>query len=262
MDFDRSKGIGGSDAYKIMRGEWHELWLEKTGQKEPEDLTWVLPVQLGTLTEKLNIKFFTHETKLKVTHSDIISRGTFMFAHVDGIVPEKKAILECKHTNSNNTMENVINTYMPQVQHYLYVTGKRYCYLSVIFGNNRYEWCTIQENKEYQKKLIETEEIFWTYVTDKKEPEKLESNKLIQKTHDILVNDMRSIDFEAEGHNEFLANVPMWHETKISHDQHKSVGKLLKSFVPDDCRLAIGAGVKIQRSKAGHLSIKEAKGAK
>ena len=35
---DRRKSLGGSDANRIMRGDWHTLWLEKTGSKEPEDL--------------------------------------------------------------------------------------------------------------------------------------------------------------------------------------------------------------------------------
>ena len=30
--------IGGSDAVKIMSGDWHPLWLEKTGQSQPADL--------------------------------------------------------------------------------------------------------------------------------------------------------------------------------------------------------------------------------
>ena len=27
---DRTKSIGGSDANRIMRGDWHTVWLEKT----------------------------------------------------------------------------------------------------------------------------------------------------------------------------------------------------------------------------------------
>ena len=29
--------IGGSDARRIMEGDWHALWLEKTGQQQPAD---------------------------------------------------------------------------------------------------------------------------------------------------------------------------------------------------------------------------------
>ena len=36
---DRLGFIGGSDARRIMAGDWHTLWLEKTGQQEPADLS-------------------------------------------------------------------------------------------------------------------------------------------------------------------------------------------------------------------------------
>ena len=63
---ERPKTIGGSDAIRIMEGDWHSLWLEKTGRAEPADLTWVLPVQLGILTEELNKKWFVQETGLSL----------------------------------------------------------------------------------------------------------------------------------------------------------------------------------------------------
>ena len=57
---ERPKTIGGSDAVRIMEGDWHTLWKEKTGRQEPEDLSWVLPVQIGILTEKKNKEWFEH----------------------------------------------------------------------------------------------------------------------------------------------------------------------------------------------------------
>ena len=52
---DRTKGIGGSDAKKIVDGSWHDLWLEKTGRKEQDDLSEILAVQIGIATETLNL---------------------------------------------------------------------------------------------------------------------------------------------------------------------------------------------------------------
>ena len=36
--FDRKQGIGGSDATRLYNGDWHDLYLEKIGEKEPDDL--------------------------------------------------------------------------------------------------------------------------------------------------------------------------------------------------------------------------------
>ena len=48
---ERRKGLGGSDAAKIVAGDWHALWLDKTGRVEPEDLSAVWPVQLGVASQ-------------------------------------------------------------------------------------------------------------------------------------------------------------------------------------------------------------------
>ena len=48
---DRQGFIGGTDAIRIMNGQWVDLYLEKIGETKPEDLSGVLPVQLGIWTE-------------------------------------------------------------------------------------------------------------------------------------------------------------------------------------------------------------------
>jgi predicted phage-related endonuclease len=54
---DRRAFIGGSDARIIMGSDADQLlqlWQEKRGEVEPEDLSGNLIVQLGTVTERLN----------------------------------------------------------------------------------------------------------------------------------------------------------------------------------------------------------------
>jgi len=54
---DRRQFIGGSDARIIMGKDekaLHRLWREKRGEAEPPDLSNVLIVQLGLVTEDLN----------------------------------------------------------------------------------------------------------------------------------------------------------------------------------------------------------------
>jgi len=133
-------------------------------------------------------------------------------------------------------------------------------YLSVIFGNMRYEWCEITYDNDYIKMLYEMEDTFWKHhIIKDKEPENIKAEKLINNyTDNIKVNDMIRIDMEKN--NEFVANAHTWRETKIPYDQHRAVGKVLKELIPSNCRLAEGGGIKISRTKAGHLTIKENKG--
>ena len=46
---DRTTFIGGSDAVRLVNGDWENLYLEKIGEKEPDDLSDNLQVQIGTI---------------------------------------------------------------------------------------------------------------------------------------------------------------------------------------------------------------------
>ena len=113
VKFDRSKGIGGSDATRLYEGDWYQLWSEKVGETLPADLSDVLPVQLGIHTEPFNILWFEKKTGRKPFASQQIffhPKYDYIYAHVDGLIsPNKKdpddmkygvSILECKHTNA------------------------------------------------------------------------------------------------------------------------------------------------------------------
>ena len=61
MTKDRRLFIGGSDARIIMgddEGPLLRLWREKRGEVEPEDLSGVLLVQLGSVTEQSNRRYY------------------------------------------------------------------------------------------------------------------------------------------------------------------------------------------------------------
>jgi predicted phage-related endonuclease len=62
---DRRSFIGGSDARIIMGDDGAtlvRLWREKRGEVEPEDLSDNLIVQLGTVTEDLNRRWYERNT--------------------------------------------------------------------------------------------------------------------------------------------------------------------------------------------------------
>ena len=173
-EFDRKQGIGGSDATKLYNGEWHTLWLEKTGDAEPVDLSDVLTVQMGVHTEPFNIAWFEKQTGLKVTgeqetffHKDY----PHMYAHVDGLIlGDDKALLECKHTNAFTNSKKQADKYKAQIQHYLMVTGYPKLYFSAFYGNMKWEALEITADAEFQEQLLNAEVLFWHFVQTKKEP--------------------------------------------------------------------------------------------
>src|SRR5262249_14490223 len=99
---DRRSFIGGSDARIIMGGNEAaliQLWREKRGEVEPEDLSGNLVVQLGATTEALNRSWYERNTSRRITdvqrrvkHSAI----PWMVATLDGIVEGTGAVFEAK----------------------------------------------------------------------------------------------------------------------------------------------------------------------
>src|SRR5262245_38430578 len=99
---DRRTFIGGSDARIIMGSDEAaliQLWREKRGEADPEDLSSNLLVQLGNATEELNRCWYERNTSRRV--SDVQRRVKhsaipWMVATLDGIVEGTEAVFESK----------------------------------------------------------------------------------------------------------------------------------------------------------------------
>ena len=166
--------IGGSDLNQILSEDWVTLWEVKVGLKSSKDLSGVLPVQMGIVTEDLNISWFSDATKKKVigqqqefqtTLSGVPFKGT-----VDGCIDGENCILEAKHTNANNSMDRLMRYYKPQMQLYCGLSGSEGCYLSAIFGNNRWEYDFMFFDETYFNRLVDLTCSFWEYVDSKTKP--------------------------------------------------------------------------------------------
>jgi len=172
-DFDRKQGIGGSDATRIYNGNWYELYLEKIGKKEPDDLSDVLPVQMGIHTEDFNINWFEKQTGIKVLKKQLFitsKQYPFLYCNIDGVLKEKKALLECKHTNAFSNEVKTAEKYKAQIQHYLMIYGAKKMYLSIFFGNMKYGLVEVLPDKNFQEQLLAAEVLFWHLVTTKTPP--------------------------------------------------------------------------------------------
>jgi len=262
----RKKGLGGSDATRIMSGEWHKLWLEKTGREESDDLSDVLPVQLGTWTEEFNRQWYQKQTGMLVLTEDCDMLQhvdkPWMLANLDGMVynipadhkdlagQSPIALFEAKHTNQFKTLEDCVKQYYAQMHHYMYVADMDVCELSVIFGNSRWESHTVERDEPYMQNLLQMEEAFWAHVEDDEPPEDIEQQKA-----KIKLDDMKTVRYGNS--RTFVAQAEVWKATRPIVKQFKDAEKGLKGMLPEDVRTAFGAGVYISRSKTGALTIRE-----
>lgn len=172
----RDMGIGGSDAGVIANlSRWkspYQLWMEKTKQTAPQDLSSNEYVYWGSALEQLVADRFCELTGKSVRKRGLLQSEEypFMLASVDRMVVGENAGLECKTANSFAAKEwendNVPDSYYAQCQHYMAVTGMEKWYIACLVGGNHFVWKEIPRNEDDIKALIECEREFWAHVQD------------------------------------------------------------------------------------------------
>lgn len=246
----RRKSIGSSEAKIIMDGAPESLirlWQEKRGEIEPEDLSRVVPVCIGTVTEPLNLAFFEDETGLTVTREgEQVTHPEFAFmgATLDGWIAPESAVVECKHVGGFEPFETVVARYMPQVHHTMSVTDARKAYLSVLIGTGQFRIQPIEPDPFYLAELIEREAAFWKCVERGEPPAPMPPVPTPIPPEKMRVADM-------SGSNSWANHAAIWKETRPHAKRFEAAVKELKGLIEPDVRLATGHGISAKRDKRG-----------
>jgi hypothetical protein len=251
----RRSGVGGSDANVILSGDpamVYQLWLEKRGEVDPADLSSNLPVMLGSWTEAFNRQWYQQLT------GDVVSRPGKHFkcsrhhwrrCTLDGIVESKAAVWEAKHTSAFAKPEEMLERYVPQLQHNMAVTGYERAILSVIFGNNKFELFEVAADWLYQIELLDAEQSFWECVQTGKEPVAAEPPPPPRPigTREVCL----------DGSNSWASAAFDWFEHRQAAKLHASACTSIKNLVEKDVSRAFGHGIEAKRSKSGAITIRE-----
>jgi putative phage-type endonuclease len=178
----RADTFGGSDAASILGlnpyKSRYALYLEKTGQLEPEDISGREAVRLGTDLEEYVAKRFTEATGKKVRRENYtVFREDMPWAHAnyDRLVIGEKAGLECKTTNALQ-MSKFKNGEFPanyycQCMHYMMVSGLERWYLAVLVLGIDFKVFCIERDEEEIKALVAAERDFWERVQNRIPPD-------------------------------------------------------------------------------------------
>jgi predicted phage-related endonuclease len=252
---NRQTFIGGSDARIIMgtdEAALIQLWREKRGEAEPEDLSGNLIVQLGAATEELNRSWYERNTGRRITdvqrrvkHSAI----PWMAATLDGIIEGSGAVFEAKFMLPwSFSEEAAAEKYMAQVQHNMWVTHLRTSVLSIITGGGRWVEITIPMDPLYLSVLVSAEKKFWRCVQSGEAPHVVNAEPPRPRIEAIRIVDMSSSNSWAE----FAAQFRSTRQASLEHERAKTE---LKSLMPEDAKEAIGHGVRAKRSRSGAVSF-------
>jgi predicted phage-related endonuclease len=251
----RRSFIGGSDA-RIIMGEdlptLLRLWSEKRGDIEPQDLSSDLLVQLGTVTEHLNRRWYETNTGQIVAD---VQRQVFhpvhrwMAATLDGKVEATGAVFEAKFMLPwNFSEEAAAEKHMAQLQHNMWVTASRTAVLSIITGGGKWVEMTIPADPLYQHLLLTAERKFWRCVESGDPPHVFGIEPPRPRIEAIRTVDMSGSNAWAEFANLYRLTRP----AALDHDRAKTE---LKALVPEDAKEASGHGLRAKRSKSGAISF-------
>ena len=247
--------IGGSDANIILSGDGakvERLWREKRGEAEAEDLSDKLNVMLGCWSEPFNRLWYEKLTGCSVTKigQNIVSAALpWRCCTLDGFVEASAAIFEAKHTSAFMTSDQVLERYMPQLQHNMAVTGTSRAILSVIFGNHKYETIEVASDWLYQAELLNAEQAFWNCVQNGSVP--------MPSAPPPPPKPIGTREICFEGNNAWASAAVDWLKHRAGAKTHAAATGLIKSLIEEDVTRAFGHGIEAKRSKSGAITIRE-----
>src|SRR3984957_10828924 len=252
---DRRGFIGGSDARIIMGDDEAalvRLWREKCGEIEPEDFSNNLIVQLGTVTEDLNRRWYERNIGQTIKHAQRRIQHPvhkWLAATLDGLVDPGGAVFEAKFMLPwTFSEEAAAEKHMAQLQHNMWVTASRSAVLSIITGGGKWVEMTISADPLYQHLLLTAERKFWRCVETGEPPHLFGIEPPKPRLEAVRTVDMSTSNAWAE----FAGLYRLTRPAALEHDRAKSE---LKALVPEDAKEALGHGVKAKRSKSGAINF-------
>jgi hypothetical protein len=273
--------ISGSDARRIMAGEALAVWEEKTGRREPKNLSMFLPAMIGLATEKVNRLYYKHKTGRTVydprptggvkvgyeivaeDHLGIKVRNVeypWLVGHLDGLVEDSGTwgVFESKHTGAItdwNPPEAVVERNFWQGAHYAFMTDMPWIDFSCIYGNSDWQTFRVTPTQDQMLLLLGRLARFHKCLVDDTPPEEnvVAAPKL----------DPKRAYSEAELRTWSIANLWAEHagaavDTWAAAELHEAAIVALKSLeIPPDAKLVEGFGITLGVAKNGAKRIRK-----
>ena len=259
--------IRGSDMIKIMTGEWNELWRIKKGLQGRPDLSHQFNVQLGLATEDFNIKWaednyylkFNKQAARQMQYGLIKLTGTLDGFSGTNADDEVEYIgIECKHTYSYNTMDKMLDYYMPQLQFYIWIAKLEKMIFSVIFGN---QWKAVEvyPSQEYLELMQDNIRMFWDHIVHNSEPDDSNYHNDVLKRNasayidSVPINKMTARD--ASKSNSFTEYTQQYLQHEDAAKSFEVARKALREEIRPNEREVYNDLISVKRNKRGSVRV-------
>ena len=258
--------IRGSDMIDIMNGNWNKLWRIKKGLQGRPDLSFQFNVQLGLATEDFNIKWaednyllkFNKQAKRQLQYGLIKLTGTLDGFSGTNSEDEIEYIgIECKHTYSYNTMDKMLEYYMPQLQFYIWIANLNKIIFSVIFGN---QWKAVEvyPSEEYLDNMKDQIKLFWEHIVHNTEPDDLNYNTQVLRDNilsidGVPINKMTARD--ASQSNSFTEYTQQYLQHEDAAKTFEAAKKALREEIRPNEREVYNDLISVKRDKRGSVRV-------
>lgn len=182
---ERKSGLGASDGPSVLGinpfKSTYQLWAEKAGLAEPDDLSGNEAVEFGLRLEKPVAEAFAERTGREVEMWPAFSivrdpARPFITCTPDAIqqCPKRgEGLLQIKTTNAFNASDWADGPplyYQVQVQQELFVTGFAWGTIAVLIGGQQLRYFDVERHDEFLVNYLPKLEEFWQMVLDKVPP--------------------------------------------------------------------------------------------
>ncbi|MCP4363337.1 MAG: hypothetical protein GY796_35505 [Chloroflexi bacterium] len=172
---DRRLGIGGSDIGAILGLSPYrtplDVYLDKTGESKPEDLSDNQAVHWGITLEDTIAKEYAKREGVRVRRRNkqfIHPEHVWMRANIDRSIDGARKVLECKTAGQYMSADwgpagtdQVPESYLVQVAWYMSILGYPHADLAVLIGGRDFRSYQFQRDFELESMMVRRAKSFW-----------------------------------------------------------------------------------------------------
>lgn len=242
----------------LIRGDENaiiNLWREVSGDPSFIELdfsdNW--PVQLGTITERLNLDWFVKKNGAVSRRGEVVVHNNGWAAcTLDAWSIDHDIPVEAKHVIQYKKMPDVLDWYAPQFHWQMFVTGRKRVAASVIIGSLEPQVTFVSYDESYGAAIVKRAEDFMECVRNMVMPVKQPEIAVPVRLEDMRTEDMI-------GNNEWAAAAADWLGNKDASKKFEDSKDAIKALIKPDVGNAFGYGIQARKDKKGAVTISQQK---